>query len=610
VFAKNPKVIVAVVQSSEGGTQSIDEILSKRGGVFRSDDGGDTWARTSPLNPRPFYFSQIRVDPQDDHFVYVLGYMLHVSEDGGKTFREDRFAKVHPDTHALAIDPRNAKRMLLGTDGGVYQTFDRAATWTYANTMAIGEFYRVAVDDKTPYRICGGLQDNLNWVGPGATRTKDGIINADWINIGGGDGFYCAFDAANPDIVYAESQQGSVHRMDLASGAVKQLRPESQEGQTAFRFHWNSPLIASPHEKGVLYLAGNRVFKLTGQGESWTPISPDLSARRAERMMTVGSGAENYGVVFALAVSPRTAGLLWAGTDDGKVWITENDGATWTDLTANLPAAAKERWIARIEPGHADDKVAYLVVSAYHSGNYAPLVYRTADRGHTWQTIAGGLPPDWPARVIREDPTNPDLLFAGTELGLYASFDRGASWMPFGGLPAVPVDDILVHPREHDLVIATHGRSLYIVDDISPLERLTPDVMTHPAYLFPLLPAFGFEPLPGSAEWGGSGGVFRGANPQAGARIDAWVSEFTGEPLTVSIKGPTGAAVASFSGPALPGFNRLVWDLKPTKDVLNSYGGQGAKFVAPGEYAVTMKVGAISETQKVQVTIAKGLETR
>jgi photosystem II stability/assembly factor-like uncharacterized protein len=610
VFARNPQVIYAIVQSNEGGTQNIDELVSRRGGVFRTDDGGETWRRTNPLNPRPFYFSQIRVDPGDERFVYVLGFMLHVSEDGGKTFREDRFKKVHPDTHALAIDPRDPRRMLLGTDGGVYQTYDRAVTWAHVNTMAIGEFYRIAVDDSTPYRICGGLQDNLNWVGPSATRTKAGIANADWINIGGGDGFYCVFDPTDPDIVYAESQQGTVHRMNLASGAVKGLRPEPQEGQTGFRFHWNSPLVASPHEKGAMYLAGNRIFKLTDRGESWRPISPDLSARHPERIMTVGSGAENYGVVYTLGVSPRKAGLIWAGTDDGRLWLTEDEGGTWTDRTASLPPAAKDQWIMRVEPGHADEKVAYLVVSAFQTGNYAPLVYRTADLGRTWQNLAGNLPASWPARVVREAPANPDLLFAGTEIGLFASFDRGATWLPFGGLPATPVDDIVVHPRARDLVVATHGRSLYIVDDIGALERLTPEVMAQAAYLFPVAPAFGFEPLPALAEWGGGAGVFRGDNPPPGARFDVWVGEFTGEPLKLSVKAPGGATAATFSTTAMPGFNRLVWDLKPTKDVLNEYGGQGSKFVAPGEYEVTLTFGSITQTQTVQVTIAKGLETR
>jgi len=609
VYAKNPKVIYAVVQSSEGGASDIDEVLSKKGGVFRSEDGGENWKRMSPLNPRPFYFSQIRVDPQDDKYVYVLGFLLHASEDGGRTFREDRFSKVHPDNHALVIDPRNPKRLLLGTDGGVYQTYDRAATWAHVNTMAIGEFYRISADDSTPYRICGGLQDNLNWVGPSATRTKDGITNADWLNIGGGDGFYCVFDPTDPDIVYGESQQGAIHRMNLKSGADKGLRPAPQEGQTGFRFHWNSPLVPSPHEKGAMYLAGNRVFKLTDRGESWKPISSDLSTRRVDRIMSVGSGAETYGVVFALGVSPLKPGLIWAGTDDGKLWVTQDEGGNWTDISSNLPAPARDQWIARIEPGHSDEKVAYLVISAYQSGNYAPLLYRTDDLGKTWQSIAGNLPLTWPARVVREDPVTPDLLFAGTEIGLYVSFDRGVTWLPLGNLPATPVDDLLVHPRTHDLVIATHGRSLYILDNIGPLERLTPEVMARPAHLFPLAPAFGFEPLPGSVDWGGSG-LFRGVNPPAGARIDVWVREFTGEPLNISIKSAAGIPVATFTGPALPGFNRLTWDLKLTKDVLNEYGGEGSKFVAPGEYDVTMKLGSLSQTEKVQVTIAKGIETR
>lgn len=609
VFPRNPKILYAVVQSDEAGTSNIDDVTSKRGGVFRSDDGGDTWQRQSNLNPRPFYFSQIRVDPEDDKKVYVLGFILHVSEDGGKTWREDRFKNVHSDCHALAIDPRNPKRALLGTDGGVYQSYDAGGKWAHITTMAIGEFYRISLDTSTPYRICGGLQDNLNWVGPSATRTKDGIVNSDWINIQGGDGFYCVFDPADPDIVYAESQSGFAHRFNLASGAVKMLRPEPAEGQTAFRFHWNSPFIASRHDKGKMYLAGNRVFTLTHQGETWKAISPDLSAQQADRIMTTGSGAETYGVVFALAESPARAGLLWAGTDDGKLWVTEDEGAHWTDLTANVPAAAKGQWMTRIEPGAKDARVAYLVVSAFRSGNYAPLVYRTSDLGKTWQSIAGNLPVDSPARVLREDPDNDNLLFAGTESGLYVSFNRGASWGPLGNLPPVPVDDIAVHPREHDLVIATHGRSIYVLDNIRPLQLLTASVMNEPAHLFPVAPAFGYQPLPGWAESAGSA-VFRGTNPPVGAVIDVYVKEFTGDQITIAVAGPGGRPVANLTSPGVPGFSRITWDLKPTKDVLNEYGGEGQKFVRPGEYEVTLTYGKTTQKAKVTVGIARGIETR
>ncbi len=413
IFKKNPKILYAVVQSDEGGTSSIGNIHSKRGGIFRSEDSGENWTRVNALNPRPFYFSQIRVDPMNDQRVYVLGFMLHVSEDGGKSFREDHFQKVHADCHALAIDPRNPRRLLLGTDGGAYQSFNAGKSWEYLNRMAAGEFYRIAVDMSTPYRIAGGLQDNNNWVGPNMTRTKEGILNSDWINIGGGDGFYCVFDPLDSNTVYAESQQGFIHRFNLRTGELKVLRPEPAEGQPAFRFHWNSPLIPSRHVPGTMYLAGNRVFKLMERAEQWKLISSDLSTQDPKKIMSVGSGAENYGVVYTLAESPVKAGMLWVGTDDGKVWITENVGESWTDLSDHLPKAAKGQWMSRIEPSYHDPKIAYLAVDAHRTDNYGPLAYRTEDGGKSWQSIASNLSADGPVKVLREDPKNPNLLFAG-----------------------------------------------------------------------------------------------------------------------------------------------------------------------------------------------------
>jgi len=635
VFSKDPRIVYAIVQSDEGGTTSIDDNKSKRGGVFRSEDGGETWTRVNPLNPRAFYFSQIRVDPVDDRRVYVLGFMLHVSDDGGRSFREDLFKNVHADCHALAIIPLPAalaadaasgaaratdpnvpppppfsRRLILGTDGGVYQSFDAAANWAHLDRVPAGQFYRINVDRQVPYRICGGLQDNTNWVGPSRTNSLEGIRNADWTEIGGGDGFYCVFDPDDDAIVYAESQEGYVHRFNMRTGEMKGVRPEPTEGQPRYRFHWNSPLIGSRHEKGTMYLGGNVVFRVTGRGESFEVISPDLTANDPQRTVSVGSGAENYGVVYTLAESPIAAGTLWAGTDDGKLWITHNGGGSWTDLTARLPAVVEGQWLSRIEPSAHDANVAYLAVAAYRTGNHAPLAFRTDDGGTTWQSIAGDLPAQCPVRVVREDPRNPSLLYAGTEYGLFTSADRGAHWTKLGGLPAVIVEDLVLEPTERDLVVGTHGRSLYIIDDLTALQELTPEVAAKPLHLFPPLPAHGVYRLGGWLESGGSA-VFRGENPPEGALLTAWLRETGEEPAKLTIADASGRPLADLPLPGTPGLNRASWDLRPTKEYRTEYGGEGArKLVAPGEYIVTLSRGKERVSQRLVVTIEEGIETR
>jgi photosystem II stability/assembly factor-like uncharacterized protein len=609
VYAKNPKTVFALIQSDAGGTSDIDDPYSKAGGVFRSDDAGATWTRQSKLDPRPFYFSQIRVDPSNDKRVYVLGYMVHVSDDGGKTWREDRFKGVHPDNHALAIDPRAPSRMLLGTDGGLYESYNGAEGWAHLNRFAGGEFFRVNTDNSVPYRICGGLQDNTNWVGTGDTHSKEGVRNADWLAIGGGDGSYCTFDATDSSLVYAESQQGDVFRFDLKSGQDKSLRPKPTEGQPAFRFHWTSPLISSVHEKGVLYHAGNRVFKFTNHGEQWHVISPDLSSKSYDRMTAVGSGAEDFGVVYSLAESPAKAGVLWAGTDEGKLWRTDDDGATWTDLTASVPAAAKGGRISSISASAVDAQTAYMSVDAHREGNYAPLLFRTVDGGKVWTSIASNLPQDSPVKVVREDSKNPKLLFVGTEIGLWSSVDGGRSWFKLGALPTVAVDDIHLQERDRDLIIATHGRSLYVIDDVSGLELLTPAVRAEPAHLFPPRPELGFVAYPGYADWNGSA-EFRGSNPPEGALLTFWLKGYSAEVVKISITNAQGQPVANLTAPAIAGLNRVNWDLKPTKDVLTEYGGEGNKPVAAGEYTVTLKAGDHTSTEKLSVKYLAGVETR
>lgn len=632
IAASKPNIVMAIVQSDEGGASDIRDLRSRQGGVFRSENGGEKWTRMSDIDPRPFYFSQIRIDPANDQRVYVLGMAVLASDEGGKNFREDLSAGLHPDCHAFVIQPGSTpapapnkkddkktppkspicQRLLLGTDGGLYQSYAAGKGWEHLNRIPAGEFYRVTLDDMQPYyRVAGGLQDNESFAGPSQVASKEGIRNSDWIGLEGGDGFYVVFDAKDPDIFYAESQEGYIHRLNIRTGERRDLRPEPPEGQPRYRFHWNSPLIGTPASPGVLYLAANRVFRLTDRAEHFSVISPDLTRNDPARINATGSGAENYGVVYSLGASAIKAGLLWAGTDDGRLWVTENDGGNWTELTKNLPEEMRDHWVVRIEPSANDPQVAYVAANAYRQGDDRPMLARTADLGKTWQRIVGaGLPPNDPVEVIREDPVNPQLLYAGTHFGLYASFDQGAHWLRITDMPAVRVDDVQIHPRTADLVIGTHGRSIAILDDTRALREFTPQVAAEPAHLFSVAPARGVYRLPGFADFNGKG-VYRGENPPEGALFTVWVKDFTGDEIKLSVTNAAGQPVANLKGAGTPGMSRLSWDLRPTKDVLVEYGGDDAKrFVPSGEYTAELSYGSHKMKQKFQVQIAEGIKTR
>ena len=631
VSASNPRVVLVEVESYEGGSSSIRDLRSKSGGVFRSENSGEKWTRVSAINPRPFYFSQIRIDPANDQRIYLLQFALLVSDDGGRNFREDLSDKVHPDCHAFVIQPGTVpppkppkpedkgkppkppvcQRLLLGTDGGIYQSFAAGKGWEHLNRIPAGEFYRLTLDDTKPYfRIAGGLQDNENWVGPSGVQSKEGIRNSDWISLAGGDGFYVVFDPSDHDLFYAESQEGEVHRINLRNGELRQLRPEPPEGQPKYRFHWNSPLIGSVHKPGVIYLAGNHVFRLTDRAEKYAVISPDLTRNDPARTTATGSGAENYGVIFSLAESPKRAGLLWAGTDDGRLWVTEDDGGKWTELTDNLPEPARGQWVTRIEPSHADANVAYVATSAYRAGDDRPMILRTADLGKTWQPVMGDLPANAPVEVVREDLVNPKLLYAGTHFGLFASFDQGTHWIRIGDVPAVRVDDVQIHPRTSDLVIGTHGRSIAILDDTVPFREFTPEIAAKAAQLFSVRSVTGAYLPSGYADWNGKG-VYRGANPPDGALFTVWVKEFTGDEIKIAVTKSTGQPVANLKAPGAPGFTRLNWDLRPTKDVSIEYGGDDPKRLLPaGDYTAELSFGALKMKQNFHVDLAEGITPR
>jgi photosystem II stability/assembly factor-like uncharacterized protein len=629
LFAKDPRIVYAVVESDEGGHGlSLGDDQSREGGVFRSEDRGETWTRASDRDPRAFYFSKVRVDPGNDQRVYLLGFGLYISDDGGKHWRADGARKPHGDLHAMAIDPSDPDHILLGTDGGVYASHDGAKTWDYLNQIPLGEFYNIALDLSDPYRVAGGLQDNGSWVGPSGTVRETagdkpgepggGITNQDWDFIFDGDGYHCAFDPTDPNVIYAEAQGGVVARVNLKTAVTRNIRPAPKEGQPRFRFNWNSPFFVSPHvQKGqptTLYLGGSHVFRLRDGGDRWERLSEDLSARDVEKIQTVGSEAETYGTVVSLAESPLAEGMLWAGTDDGRVHVTRNGGGPdrkgWSDVT---PKDVGGRYISRIEPSHHARDTAYLAIDGHRMDDMDPHLYATDDAGGSWRSIVGDLPAGAPVLVVREDRKNPKVLYAGTEFAVHLSIDSGTHWVRMNGgeagtegsLPTVAVDDIQQHSRERDLVLGTHGRSIWILDDASPISELSAGVLAKDLHLFDTQPAKPRFFRPNEGAW--SERFFKAANPPMGARITYWLREHTDEKVSLSIADGTGKTVRELSGPGRAGMNRVVWDLQPdeAQRLPDRDADVGHKaFVPAGEYRISLTCGKWKASGKVSVLAA------
>ncbi|HEU5182292.1 MAG TPA: hypothetical protein VFW45_16015, partial [Candidatus Polarisedimenticolia bacterium] len=491
-----------------------------------------------------------------------------------------------------------------GNDGGVYISHDRAKNWEYLNRMAVGQFYRIAADNSDPYRIAGGLQDNGSWMGPSRTLVltedsrHDGIVSSDWMMVGGSDGFTVAFDPTDRNLLYVTGQGGDLVRTRLDTKANRSIKPSPREGQERFRFNWNTPYFISPHDPTVLYMGGNRVFKLTDRGDKWFAISPDLSRRDVDRIQTVGSDAETYGTVVSLTESPLKKGLLWAGTDDGRVHVTADDGKTWSEVT---PKDVGGLYVSRIATSWKEERTAYVSVDGHRSDDFRPIVLMTQDLGKTWKNVTGDLPPGGPVDVVLEDPGNPQVVYAGTEFGIFVTLDRGKHWVSLNGksLPPAPVDDILVHPREKDLLVATHGRSIWILDDASWIAQLTPQARSRDLVLLDIQPAR--QRLFGSRDYGQAQAIFRAKNPPPGAVINYWLREEGDEPAEVSIADSSGFVVRKLDGPSLAGLNRVVWDLQADakhrfSDPDEGYGK--TIFVAPGDYKVTVAVGDEKKSEK------------
>jgi photosystem II stability/assembly factor-like uncharacterized protein len=564
------------------------------GGVYRSADGGETWARVNSVNPRPMYFSQIRVDPTDDRRIYVLGIRLYRSDNAGKTFAMGGDAGVHPDHHALWINPRDSRHLLIGTDGGTYVSYDRCARWDYLNTTAIGQFYHCTVDNRRPYHVYGGMQDNGSWGGPSHTLDGGGPINSDWIMVQGGDGFVCRVDSVDPDIAYAESQEGGMMRHNLKTGERAFIKPRAPAGQPPWRFNWNTPMILSHHNPSIFYCGGNHVFRSVNRGADPRPISPELTR--------TGKGSAT-----ALAESPRNPDVLWAGTDDGNLWVTCDGGKTWTNVASKV-GLPKPYWVATIEPSRFIEGRCYVCFDAHRSDDDDPYLYVTEDFGATWKSIRGKLP-SGSSRCLREDLYNRDVLYLGTEFSVWASIDRGASWTRINNnLPTVAIHELAQHPTAGEMVAATHGRSLWILD-VTPLRQLKPAMTKATATLLAPNTAIRWRRLPPRGTIYGRGNRdYFGENPPVGAQLYYTLTKKVGK-LSLTVRDFAGKTLASLPVKNEPGLHRVSWNLRgspATGGFLDAFlpgrrGNPREGSAPPGQYRVVLSVDGTDFAESLRI---------
>lgn len=495
-------------------------------GLYLSTDRGDSWSHVSDdfnATVRPFYFSNLVVDPKNDSIVMKVGLQMIISEDRGGSFRTMP-QSVHSDVHDIWIDPNNTKHVLIGTDGGVYESVDRGRTFKMFGNLPVSQFYHVSVDDEQPFNVYGGLQDNGSWYGP--SQKPGGIANRDWNFSFGGDGFYSFRHPREKDIIFSEYQGGQLVRYNKKTGQSKDIKPYPAESGKKFRFNWNTPLHLSPNGGDRLYFGAQYLFRSRDMGDRWEQISPDLTINDPEKQKQHLSGglsidnstAENHCAIYAIAESYLDENTIWVGTDDGNLQVTNDGGQTWQNVTAKAPDLPANTWVTFIEPGRFDAKTAYVTFDGHRTGDLTPYLYKTNDGGRTWQSI---VTPDISgyALSVRQDPVNADLLFLGTEFGLFISLDGGESWAKFeNNVPAVGVRDMVIHPRENALVMATHGRGIIILDDITPLRQMSRKTADEDLYFFDTEATVLRDPG-GGGGWYGGDGEFVGPNPSSAAQI-------------------------------------------------------------------------------------------
>jgi len=608
IAPSNPDVVYALIEST-------------RSALFRSSDGGKTWQerdRSNMMVWRPFYFANLIVDPKNENKLYKPDLGLIMSEDGGRSF-SGVSGGAHGDFHDIWVDPDNTNHLIAGDDGGVWYSYDGSNTWWKANNLPISQFYHVSSDMADPYQVYGGLQDNSSWVGD--SQYPGGITNSRWENLYGGDGFWAFSDTGDPRYAYAESQGGEIGRINRDTLEQRPIKPQPNYGEGKLRFNWNTPIHISPNEKGTIYIGAQFLFRSRDHGQSWERISPDLTTNDPEKQKQEESGgvtvdnssAEEFTTIYSISESPRDGKTIWVGTDDGNLQLTRDGAKTWNNVVSNVPDLPKFSWVSWVEASVHDPATAYATFDRHTFGDMAPHAYKTTDYGKTWSTV---IAPDSGVRgyahVIKEDAFSPNILFLGTEFGLWVSLDGGKHWAQYKGhnFPCVAVRDIVLQPRETDLVVATHGRGIWIIDDITPLRHLTPEVLSKEATFLEGRPVQ--QRIDTSGGWPEGSAAFSGPNPPNGA----WITYYQQKRhiygrMKLEVFDSTGKLVDTLPSNNRRGISRVEWPMRlkaprvPRAATAAFEASEGPR-VVPGAYTVKMTRGNDTYTEQLAV----GLDPR
>ncbi len=608
------RIGVAVAPSEPNIVYVLSETKDE-GELWRSDDAGKSWRtvnRDPNINFRPFYYADLRVDPKNPNRVFTLSGGLYFSEDGGQNFRTIA-RDVHGDHQAMWIDPVDPRYILSGSDGGWQVSRDGGKNWDVVNTFAFTQFYHINYDMQTPYQVCGGLQDNGNWCGASNSLSGQGIRQADWRNVSGGDGFFTVPVLDKPWLVYSNSQGGMLNITDMRSGVQKTIYPyPNRVGSVGdamlghkYRFNWNAPIALSPQNPGIVYWGGNVLFKSKDYGLSWDVLSPDLTTNDPKKQVSSGgeivvdnTAAEFHSSLLSIAPSPLDSNVIWTASDDGLVQVTRDGGKTWSNVFNNIAGLKPNAWLATIEASHFEVGTAYVTADHHQDDDYSPFVYMTTDFGKTWKSIRGDLPDRaWWTHVIREDPRNRNLLYVGTEAGVWASWNRGVNWVSLrGDLPITPVRDMQIHPRDNDLLLATHGRGLYILDDLTPLQKLA-EAQANDAELFDPRPAIRWN------IWNRDGNLgqrrYAGENPAAGAMISYYLKAQPAGEVNIEVADASGKLVRRFRRVSdEAGVSRITWDLRYDAPAGAAAGGRGARGSAPTAAPTDTSLKALRERRR------------